>query len=141
MFKKILVALENTEVDKSLIPHIIELAKSHGSDLLLLHVADGWTARNYDELNLKESEEMKIDRKYLEQTAHKMRKEGLQVEARLALGEPPEEILKVAEKEGCDLIAMTSHGHRFWGDLFFGSTIEKVRHQTEIPLFIVRKGH
>lgn len=140
MYKKILVALENSAADKSLLPHIIELAKWHDSELLLVHVADGWVARRYDDFLLKESEEMIEDKKYLSETAENLKKLGLKVSAHLALGDPPEEILKVADKEKCDLIAMTSHGHKFIADLFLGSTIENVRHNTMIPMLIVKMG-
>lgn len=140
MYKKILVALENSQIDQSLLPQIKELAQIHHSQLLLVHVADGWVARHYFELDLKESEEMINDRKYLEETATFLRSQGLKVKTALALGEPSEEILKIAEEEQCDLIAMTSHGHRFFADLILGSTIEEVRHSSSIPLLIV-KGH
>ena len=138
MYRKILVALENSRVDKSLLPHVAELARLMHSHLLLVHVADGWVARHYDQLKLTESEEMKADRAYLEQTAAQLRAEGLSVSLHLALGDPPTEILKTAEGENCDLIAMTSHGHRLIGDLLFGSTIHEVRHRTSIPVLVVR---
>src|SRR5262245_20499008 len=112
MYRKILVALENSKADQSLVPHVAELAQRVGSELLLVHVADGWAARNYDRLKLAESEEMKTDRAYLESVATELRGKGLAVKAQLALGNPPEEILKTAATENCDLIAMTSHGHR-----------------------------
>ena len=138
MYRKILVALENSRVDNSLLPHVAELAHRMQSHLLLVHVADGWVARNYDRLKLAESDEMKDDRAYLEQTAAQLRSEGLSVSSHLALGDPPTEILKTAEAENCDLIAMTSHGHRLIGDLLFGSTIHEVRHRTSIPVLLVR---
>ena len=140
MYRKILVALENSQADESLLPHVAELAKRLHSQLLLVHVADGWVARNFDKLKLAESEEMKADRTYLEQTAAQLRSQGLQVTAHLALGDPPQEILKTAEAEHCSLIAMTSHGHRLIGDLLFGSTIHEVRHKTSIPVLLVRAG-
>ena len=140
MYRKILVALENSRADESLIPHVTELARRLGSELLLVHVADGWVARHYDQLKLAESEEMKADQKYLDETAAKLRAEGLNVTARLALGDPPKEILKTAESENCTLIAMTSHGHRLLGDLLFGSTIHEVRHKTTLPVLLVRAG-
>lgn len=138
MYRKILVALENSRADKALLPHITELAKRLGSELLLLHVADGWVARNYDRLQLAESEEMKADRAYLDDTATHLNAAGVKVSARLALGDPPSEILKIAEAEQCDLIAMTSHGHRLLGDVLYGSTIHHVRHKSRIPVLLVR---
>ncbi|HVU28397.1 MAG TPA: universal stress protein [Verrucomicrobiae bacterium] len=138
MFKKILVALENSPADQTILPRVTELAKMFGSELLLLHVADGWVARNFHQLKLAESEEMKSDREYLEKIAGKLRGEGFSVSTMLALGSPPKEILKAAETAQCHLIAMTSHGHRFFGDIFHGSTINEVRHRTHIPIFLVR---
>ena len=140
MYRKILIALENSQADQSLLPHVTELAKKLGSELLLVHVADGWVARNFNQLKLAESEEMRADRKYLEDTAAKLSAQGIKVTTRLALGDPPKEILKMAGSELCDLIAMTSHGHRLLGDLFFGSTIHEVRHKTDIPILLVRAG-
>ena len=138
MYRKILVALENSHADASLLPHITELARRLGSALLLVHVADGWVARNFNQLKLTESEEMKEDRAYLEGVAAKLRAQGLSVTAQLALGDPPREILKTAAAEGCDLIAMTSHGHRLLADLILGSTIHEVRHRSEIPILLVK---
>jgi nucleotide-binding universal stress UspA family protein len=138
MYKKILVALENSRADKALLPHVSELARQFHSELLLIHVADGWVARNYDRLKLVESEEMKEDRAYLEKIADELRNSGLQVTAQLALGDPSTEILRASKREHCDLIAMTMHGHRFIGDLLFGSTIHEVRHKSHVPIFLVR---
>jgi nucleotide-binding universal stress UspA family protein len=138
MYQKILVALENSRADESLLPHIKQLARQLGSHLLLVHVADGWVARNFDRFKLAESDEMKADRAYLEQTATQLRADGLSVTTQLALGDPPDEILKTANGEHCDLIAMTSHGHRLIGDIIYGSTIEEVRHRASIPILVVR---
>jgi manganese transport protein len=140
MYKKILVALENGPADETLVPHIAELARRLGSELLLVHVADGFVARNFEQLKLAESDEMRADRAYLEGITQRLRTSGLAVAAELALGNPPTEILKTAEARACDLIAMTSHGHKLIGDIFLGSTIEKVRHNTAIPILVVRAG-
>ncbi len=140
MYRKILMALENGPADDAIIPHVAEMARRLGSEVLLLHVADGWAARNFNELQLAESEEMKTDRAYLERIAAQLRAQGLTVATLLALGDPPKEILKVAESEQCSLIAMASHGHRLIGDLIHGSTIKEVRHSTAIPILLVRAG-
>jgi manganese transport protein len=140
MYRKILVALENSQADKSLLPHVKELARLIKAELLLVHVADGWAARNFDRLKLAESEEMRKDREYLETAATQLRAAGLTVTTHLALGDPPREIVKTADSEHCDLIAMTTHGHRLIGDLLFGSTIHEVRHSTNVPVLLVRAG-
>jgi nucleotide-binding universal stress UspA family protein len=140
MYQRILVALENGRADETLLPHVAHLAKVHGSELLLVHVADGFAARNYDQLKLAESQEMKDDRAYLETAAEKLREGGLSVTTFLALGDPAEGILKAATDRECDLIAMTTHGHRLLGDLMYGSTINEVRHKALMPLLLVRAG-
>ena len=138
MYKKILIPLENSVTDRAILDHIRSLTKITGAKLLLLHVADGWAARNFNKLQLAESEEMKADRVYLDQVAGQLRGDGFSVETLLALGDPPAEIIKVAEAGACDLIAMAGHGHRLFGDIFHGSTITQVRHHTTIPLLVVR---
>jgi nucleotide-binding universal stress UspA family protein len=138
MYRRILTALDHTKADQHLLPHVCELARLTRAQVLLVHVADGWAARNYDRLQLVESEEMRLDREYLERTAATLRAEtGLNVEIRLALGDPPREILRLCDEEQCDLIAMTTHGHRLIGDILFGSTIDYVRHRSKAPLLIV----
>ncbi len=138
MYKKILVALENSKADETLAQHAEQLAKLLGSELLLVHVADGWAARTFDQLKLTESEEMLADRRYLDEKVESFRRAGLNVSAKLALGNPPTEIVKMAEAESCDLIAMGGHGHKLVGDLIFGSTTHEVRHHTTIPILLVR---
>lgn len=137
MYEKILVALDLSDADKALLRHVSQLAETTGAEILLVHVADGFAARNYDKLKLAESEEMIADRAYLERTAQAMRTEGLAVTFRLALGDPPREILTVAQEEGCDLIALGGHGHRLIGDLIHGSTIWHVRHKGTVPILLV----
>jgi manganese transport protein len=138
MYKKILVALENSPADESILPHVTELALRFGSEIVLLHVADGFAARSFEQLKLAESEEMKTDRAYLEKIAGQLRAKKLSVQGELALGSPPAEIVKTAVAGKFDLIAMAGHGHRLFGDIFHGSTITQVRHSTSIPLLVAR---
>ena len=139
MYRHILIPLENSATDQAILDHIKPLVRLTGAKLLLLHVADGWAARNFNQLKLAESEEMKEDREYLEKISADLRREGFSVQVMLALGDPPAEIRKAAEGEHCDLIAMAGHGHRLFGDIFHGSTITQVRHHTAIPILVVRE--
>lgn len=138
MYRKILVALENGRADATLLPHVSQLARQLGAELLLLHVADGWAARNFEQLKLAESDEIRADRDYLARCAAELQEAGLRVNTQLALGNPPKEIVRVAAAEHCDLIALASHGHRLLGDIIHGSTIDAVRHATSTPLLVVR---
>jgi nucleotide-binding universal stress UspA family protein len=138
MYRRILVPLENTAADRTILDHIRPLARLTGAGILLVHVADGWAARYYDRLNLVESEEMKQDRAYLERQSAELRAEGFAVEHHLALGEPADEIVKLAHDQHVDLIAMSTHGHRFLSDLIYGTTASKVRHLVEVPVLLLR---
>lgn len=140
MYQRILVALENSRADQTLLPHVEELAKVHKAELVLVHVADGFVARNFNQLKLLESQEMKDDREYLERTADDLRGRGLNVNTTLELGDPADGILKAAQDRQCDLIAMTAHGHRLLCDLLFGSAIHTVRHKSQVPVLLVRAG-
>jgi nucleotide-binding universal stress UspA family protein len=138
MYQKILIPLENSEADRAILQHIMALAKLTGASLTLMHVADGWVARNYNQLNLAESEEMKMDRAYLQSVATTLREEGFQVTPMLAMGEPSDEIVKFCRENKVDLIAMSTHGHRFISDLLYGSTANKVRHLVDVPVLLLK---
>jgi nucleotide-binding universal stress UspA family protein len=140
MYQHILIPLENSPSDEAILRHIRGLARLTGGRLTLLHVADGFMARNQEQLGLDESDEMRIDRAYLEQRRAELAQEGFTVDAILACGEPADHILTVAERENCDLIAMSTHGHRLLGDLLLGSVASQVRHRTDVPVLLVRSA-
>lgn len=138
MYKTILVPVENRETDETILRHIRPLAKLTNARLMLVHVADGWAARNFEQLRLQESEEMKQDREYLAGLEKELRAEGFEVSSILAMGEPATEIIKLARTEPVELIAMSTHGHRFISDLLYGSTADKVRHQVDVPVLLLK---
>ena len=138
MYRNILIPLENSGADETILTHIKPLARMAGAKLLLVHVADGWVARNFQQLKLAESEEMKEDREYLESRTRQLTDEGFVCDAVLALGEPSDEIIKLARERNVDLIAMTTHGHRFISDILYGATADKVRHAVDVPVLLVR---
>jgi len=138
MYRRILVPVENGPADETILTHVARLAKLCGAEVVVIHVADGWVARNIEQLNLRESEEMKEDRAYLERVVAGLRGAGVKAEAVLAAGDPAKEIGAAAEREGCDLIALATHGHRLLGDVVRGSTATALRHLTKIPVLMVR---
>ena len=138
MYKRILVPVEHSPYDAAIIDHVRELAKFSGASIVLIHVADGWAARNVKQLNLRESEEMRSDREYLETMCASLEASGLQAECLLAGGDPSKEITAAATRENVDLIAMSTHGHRFIKDLLYGSVANEVRHASRIPVLLVR---
>ena len=138
MYRRILVPLEHSPADDTVLRHVTGLAKLCASEVVLLHVADGWAARNMAQLNLRESEEMRDDRAYLERVCEELRAAGVEADAVLAAGDPAKEIAAAAEREKCDLIALATHGHRLLGDVVRGSTATALRHITRIPILMVR---
>jgi nucleotide-binding universal stress UspA family protein len=138
MYKRILVCLENSPTDQHIVDHVRELARHTGASLVLIHVADGWAARNIKHLDLQESEEMREDRAYLDRVAAAFVKDGVNAEALLATGDPAGEIQSAAEREHCDLIAMATHGHRLIGDVIHGSVANAVRHRASVPVLLLR---
>lgn len=138
MYHHILIPLENTPADETILAHIKPLARLTSAKLLLVHVSDGWVARNFNQLKLAESEEMKQDRAYLEKRTRELIDEGFACNAVLALGEPSDEIIKLAKDKDVDLIAMTTHGHRFISDILHGATADKVRHEVNVPVLLLK---
>ena len=138
MYKRILVAVEHSPADRTIVTHVTALAKLTGAELLLVHVADGFAARNFDRLKLRESEEMKADRAYLEGLRADLAAQGLDVSTQLALGDPAQELIRAADDGKVDLIAMSTHGHRFLSDVIHGATADRVRHLVKIPVLLLR---
>jgi len=140
MYKRILVPVENSAYDQAILDHVRLLARENKASIVLIHVADGWAARNIKPLQLRESEEMHEDLAYIEKITASLETEGFDAEAVLASGDPADEIVAAATREECDLIAMATHGHRFIGDLIRGSVANTVRHKSLLPVLMVR-GH
>ena len=138
MYTRVLVPLEHSAYDRCIIEHVRELARHCSASIVLIHVSDGWAARNQRHLHLRESEEMRDDRAYLERICAELTADGFDADCVLASGDPSAEITAAAEREACDLIAMATHGHRFLADLIHGSVAEAVRHRSLVPVLLVR---
>jgi nucleotide-binding universal stress UspA family protein len=138
MYTRILVPLENSPYDDAIVAHVRELAKLCGASVVFIHVADGFAARNAQQLNLRESEEMRLDLEYLERRTDQLKSAGIDADSVLAGGDPSKEIADAAAREHCDLIAMSTHGHKFVKDVLYGSVANEVRHITSIPVLLVR---
>lgn len=138
MYSRILVPLEHSPYDRAIIEHVAKLAKFCGASVVLIHVADGFVARNVGAINLRESAEMKADREYLEQVVEELEAQGIEADSVLAGGDPGREIVAAAARDGCDLIAMSTHGHRFVQDVIRGSVVSDVRHTARVPVLLLR---
>ena len=136
MYKTILITLDGTATDRAIIGHVKELAKLAGARVVLLHVADGWAARTYGSDAI--SPEITQDTAYLKKVRAEFQSAGIPTESELAYGDPVTEIVKWVEQKGCDLVAMSTHGHRFLADIFLGTTASRVQHSIRVPVLLLR---
>ena len=136
MYKTILVTLDGTPTDRAIIEHVKELAKLAGGRVVLLHVADGWAARTYGSDAV--SPEITQDTAYLNRVRSEFQAAGIASDAELAYGDPVKEIVNWVGQKGCDLVAMSTHGHRFLADLFLGTTATRVQHSVSVPVLLLR---
>jgi len=136
MYEKILVTLDGTPTDRAIIEHIKQLAKIMSSRVVLLHVADGWAARTYGPDAV--SEEIREDTRYLEDVRSEFQLAAICAESELAYGDPAKEIIRWVQQKGCDLVAMSTHGHRFLADIFLGTTASQVQHSIRVPVLLLR---
>jgi nucleotide-binding universal stress UspA family protein len=136
MYDKILVTLDGTPTDRAIIEHIKQLAQIMASRIVLLHVADGWAARTYGSDAV--SQEISDDTRYLETIRAEFQNAGIAADSELAYGDPAKEIIRWVEQKGCDLVAMSTHGHRFLADIFLGTTASQVRHRISVPVLLLR---
>ncbi len=136
MYETILMTLDTTPTDRAIINHIKELASILHSRVVLLHVADGWAARTFGPDAV--SPEITEDKAYLEQVRTEFQTIGIPADAFLAYGEPTTEIVRWVHEKHCDLVAMSTHGHRLLADIFFGVTASRVQHNIDIPVLLIR---
>jgi nucleotide-binding universal stress UspA family protein len=136
MYKIILLTLDGTSTDRAIIEHVKPLAKLAHSRVVLLHVADGWAARTYGPDAI--SREITEDTAYLKKICAEFQSAGITTDAELAFGEPAKEIIKWVKRKGCDLVAMSTHGHRFLADIFLGQTASRVQHSISVPVLLLR---
>ncbi|HZQ17620.1 MAG TPA: universal stress protein [Terriglobales bacterium] len=136
MYKTILVTVDGTQTDRAILDHVKQLAKLADSRVVLLHVADGWAARTYGKDAV--SREISEDTDYLKKVRSEFEAAGIATEAELAYGDPAKEIVRWVKQKGCDLVAMSTHGHRFFADLFLGTTANRVQHNVSVPVLLLR---
>jgi nucleotide-binding universal stress UspA family protein len=136
MYDKILVTLDGSPSDRAIIEHVKVLAKLAHSRLVLLHVADGWAARTFRKDAV--SPEIVEDTAYLARVRAEFQAAGIPAESELAYGDPASEIIEWVKEKGCDLVAMSTHGHRFLADVFLGTTATRVQHNISVPVLLLR---
>jgi nucleotide-binding universal stress UspA family protein len=138
MYKSILVTLDTTKTDRAIVEHIKQLARLTGGQVVLLHVATGWAARTFGADAV--SPEIREDTAYLESVRAEFEAAAIPAQAELAYGDPVTEIVRWVHERGCDLVAMSTHGHRLLADLFLGVTASRVQHNVDVPVLLLKAG-
>ncbi|HYP13628.1 MAG TPA: Nramp family divalent metal transporter [Bryobacteraceae bacterium] len=136
-YTKILVPLDHTPRDRAAIAHAVAMAKSHGAKLALLHVEEGVTSQVYGAI--ASTAEIEAGREYFQNILHTLQAQGMDAELVVRHSNTPrDEIVRVAREIKPDLLIMAAHGHKGLKDLVFGTTINEVRHELELPILVVR---
>jgi nucleotide-binding universal stress UspA family protein len=136
MYHNILITLDATPTDRAIIEHVKKLAKLLKSNVFLLHVATGVPAKVHGADAA--GQEVSQDTAYLLRVKSEFEAEGIPARAELAFGEPANEIVKWVKEHGCDLVAMSTHGHQFVADMLLGTTANKVQHSISVPVLLLR---
>jgi nucleotide-binding universal stress UspA family protein len=137
MYETILMTLDATPTDRAIIEHVKKLAKFMKSHVVLLHVATSavaqWQGPNAADAEVEEG------RAYLDCVSAEFETLGVPVDVELAYGTPPaKQIVKWVQEHHCDLVAMSTHGHRLLGDLILGATAFEVQHSISVPVLLLR---
>ena len=136
MYETILLPLDGSQADATIVEHVRALAAQLGSRVVLLRVLTSAQARfRGDEAGGAEVEGC---RSYLEEVRRGFEASGVVAQAELAYGEPTDEIVRWVERNGCDLVAMGTHGHRWLSDMVLGFTATRVQHAVSVPVLLLR---
>ncbi len=134
-YKKILVSMDFSAADIEIIPHAISLGGKQAS-YRLIHIVESAAALVFGD----ESEDMEAndDEKRLREFAKNYQDLGYNISTEIGYGNPKSLIPEFTSKFNADLLIMGSHGHGWFKDLLFGTTIEAVRHKVSIPVLVVQ---
>jgi nucleotide-binding universal stress UspA family protein len=146
--KKILYATDLSKNSAYAFYHAVDLAKKHDAEIIILHTMEPISARAFGTLTDKvyhgqQEASIEVLRNRLQKFCEKVEEKSslacvtLVTKILVLVGYPPEEILKAADEEGCDLIVLGSHGKGFLRQTFLGSVSGSVLARARKPVFIV----
>lgn len=143
MYDRILVPTDGSAGTRRAVEHAASLAATHEAEIHALYVVNTASYASFsmettwegvDEMLRDEGEQAVAA---VEEIATKY---GVPVETTIREGSPSREIARYAEREGCDLIAMGTHGRGGIDRLLLGSVAERVVRSSNIPVLTVRVG-
>ena len=134
--KNIAITVDFTNSDQNALNSAFELGGTK-ANYTLIHVVETVGAMVYG--NDVDDHETSIDEKLLAEYKQMLTEKGFKVETILGFGKPNRTISKIINKGNYDILVMGTHGHTGFKDLIFGTTVDKLRHEIDIPLFIIKK--
>jgi manganese transport protein len=134
-YHRIGVAVEFEGGDTAVLVQAAALARSHAAELVVVHVVEGLGAAYYGAGT--DDRESRADRTRMEELVDHLRHQGLKASGVLGYGQPPEELVRIAQEQQLDLLVLGTHGHRFFADLALGQTVSPVLHRLSIPVLVV----
>ncbi len=137
VYQKIAVCIDFSPIDSVAIQNAVAQGGREAS-YLLIHVNESAGAMVYgSDIEDRESSE---DKASLEEYLRQLTERGYKAEIKVGFGNPRRRIPEMVNEFGADLLVMGAHGHRFFKDLVFGTTLNTVRHRVKVPILIVRNG-
>ena len=152
MYKRILVPLDGSDLGELALTHALALAQSSDGTIHLIQVTERTTqtVSTLPEFShsggpdaLTELNRQFVDAKataaheYLDHIADRLKGEGIQTITEIHEGTPHEHIVEYAEREGIDLVVMSSHGHGGLKRLLIGSVTDRVTRSCVAPVLVV----
>ena len=146
--KKILYATDLSKNSEYAFYYAVDMAKKHDAEIIILHTVEPISERAFGTLTEKAEHSqhevsMEVIRNRLQKFCEKVEEKNsvacvnLVAKILVQVGYPPEEILKAAEDEGCDLIVLGNHGKGFLRQTFLGSVSRSVLDRSRKPVFII----
>lgn len=144
MCESIVVPLDGSERAEKILPHVIHLADCFGSRVTFLQVIEltpllvvdyGLPGGVLPELVEQTKAEAEA---YLTSKKKEFDEKGIKSGVRVEQGSVVETIIRVAEEEAADLIAIASHGRTGLSHVFYGSVASGVLHRVDRPLLLIR---
>jgi manganese transport protein len=133
--KNIAISVDFSSADEVAINNAFELGGIE-ANYTLIHIVETVGAMMFGE-NI-DDHETTIDEKLLQEYKEMLSKKGFKVDVKLGFGKPNKVIPKIINEGNFDILVMGTHGHTGFKDLLFGTTVDKLRHEISIPLFIVK---
>ncbi len=134
-YKRIAIALDFSDNDFKLLSGAISQTGVN-KDFILIHIVESAVAKLHGHETA--DYETDKDRERLNMLVEYMQAKGFKVKGILGFKERSKELIRIIKEENADMLVIGAHGHKGIRDFIFGTTIDKVRHELDIPVFIVK---